>query len=68
MESTDSNDSDALNDLDEYAGSLEERLAILEARIANFKIAGPGISGDMNTGFTYSDLGLGGEQPEGPES
>ena len=52
MADTDTDSSDALN---EYASSLEKRIEILEKRIANFRIAGAGIAGNVEQGFTYSD-------------
>lgn len=67
MEDTNPND---YNALDQYASQLEERITKLEKTIANFSIAGPGISGDIYNGFNYSglsEMGGSGEQPEGPE-
>jgi len=52
MEDNDTDSSDALN---EYAASLEARIASLESRINNFKISGYGIAGDVDQGFTYTE-------------
>ncbi len=51
--------------LDEYASQLEDRIMKLENSLQNFRIAGPGISGDIETGFNYD--GSTGRIEQGPE-